>query len=67
MKGNNYNKLEAEVSNDYKNHNKKFIEIPYKRVSFFSCNRQLLILIVVVLMDLLVQVLLHLWSLLQLL
>ena len=33
---------------------------------FFSCNRQLLILMVVVLMDLLVQVLLHLWSLLQL-
>ena len=32
MKGNNYNKLEAEVGNDYKNHNK---EIPFKHVSFF--------------------------------
>ena len=67
MKGNNYNKLEAEVGNDYKNHNKEIIEIHFKHVSFFSCNRQLLILIVVVLMDLLVQVLLHLSSLLQLL
>ena len=36
-------------------------------VLFCLYNRQLLILMVVVLMDLLVQVLLHLWSLLQLL